>query len=84
MNQTATSISPSIETCEGLQTFFNTGGLLTKACDEIGLDVGRVRRNLQGKAKDIKIIYAVILLEWQRMWESQEVDRRKLSEMAPK
>lgn len=85
-----TIISPTMESCESLKEFFNKSGLLSKACDETGIEYYTVRRQFQGDVKKISIIYVVVLLEWQKMWKKHEVvmgrlesERRKLAEKVP-
>lgn len=66
-----------------IQDFFETGGLLTKACDEVGFNYETVRRNIQGETKKVKLIYAVILGAWIEYWKRQEAERRELSKQVP-
>ena len=84
------TITPTLEICENLKEFFDKSGLLSKACDETSIEYHTVRRQFQGDVKKISIIYAVVLLEWQRMWEKHEVvmgkheaERRTLAEKVP-
>ena len=70
----------SISEVESIKQFFKKGALLTRACNEIGLEPQAVRRNLNGKPGDIKLMFAVILGEWVRMWKQQEEQRKALAD----
>jgi hypothetical protein len=67
-----------------IQRFFEKGALLSRACKETGLDVQAVRRNLKGDSKNVRLMYAVILGEWLRMWRRQEEQRKAIAEQVGK
>ena len=80
---TEKAIDTTTEGCESMQSFFNEGSLLTKACNETGLDYDAVRRNLKGDASKIRVMYAVILIKWMNMWNEAEAERKTLEQYVP-
>jgi len=73
------STKSALELCEEMQAFFKEGSLLTRACDETGLDYDATRYVLKGATSKVPMMTAVVLPRWVALWRSAEVERKALS-----
>lgn len=79
-NKTVTE-QPTIESCIEIQDFFKNNRLLSRACEETGLNLKASERAIKGEAKKMWLVSAIVLGSWMRLWCDQHAERVKLSEL---
>lgn len=73
-----TAMTVTTADAEYLVEFFSSGQLLKQACEESCIDYNAARRNLNGPAQNVRLLYVVRLKKWALLWTSQKTEREEL------